>query len=291
MAAFILSRIGGSLKEARVVLKGMLLDLKKTGITYRHLGMREEDIKYCGWLCNRNERIRRILSKIAVKWKRRHLITANEEDLITMDPPVKRLELYDWKQRRIYLFEAGTLFRCILKRLNAHDGMFANPLPPVNPYTNMPLTIGQLHFVVAQLRYHGLVHWSIEAFRAARYDWAEFTIVHDIALQMGAMQRVFMDLSSTDLHDTLIDFIEAEHIQHQVTMNKEIYLWFVQHAIETEFMTQWRTICYEYYKYQIVYKDIPMKLHMLHSSISRAAKVLCTIPREMYAMRHRKRSK
>jgi hypothetical protein len=204
-----------------------------------------------------------------------------------MDPPVKRVDLYDWKERRIYTFEASTIHRCLVKRLTFHDGMFATPLEPVNPYTNMKLTLGQLHSVTEQLRNHGLTHWSIEALRNSGYTWVEFIILNDSALQMEAAKRVFMDLTNTDLHDTLMDFIEAEYITNQMDMDKAMYRWLIANAMESDHMSQWRKICYEFYRAQILYKDIPVKQRMAQLSISATAVSLCRIPRELYRMRNR----
>jgi hypothetical protein len=231
--------------------------------------------------------VRKAMTKLSFQWRKKHLIKANEEDLITMDPPKKHVNLYDWKERRIYAFEASTILRCITKRLTFHDGMFATPLQPVNPYTNMTLTLGQLHSVTEQLRAHGLTHWSLEAFRNARYCWTDYTIINDNALQIHAMNHVFADLKNTELHDTLIDFIEAEYTMNEIIVDKSMYIWLITNAMESDHMCQWRKICYQFYKNQIIYKDIPVKQRIAQISISATATTLCRVPRELYRMRNR----
>jgi hypothetical protein len=205
-----------------------------------------------------------------------------------MDPPVKRVDLYDWTQNRIYTFEASTIFRCLTKRLTTHDGMFATPLEPVNPYTNMKLTIGQLHSVVEKLRSYGLSHWSLEALRNARYCWCEFTNINDTALQMAAMRAVFSDLNSTDLHDTLFDFIDAEYTNNDADIDSEMYRWLIKNAMDSEHMSQWRRLCHDFYKNNILYRDIPIKQKLYALKIAAEAGSLCKIPRELYQLRKRR---
>ena len=284
----ITSSIGQSLKAAKEKIKEMSSNLKcKSWATYRLLGVTEQHLKHVFWLCQKNDRVRKSLTKLLIYWRRRHLIRANEEDLITMDPPVKRVDLYDWTQNRIYTFEANTIFRCLTKRLTTHDGMFATPLEPVNPYTNMKLTIGQLHSVLEQLRSYGLSHWTTEALRNVRYCWTEFTVLHDTALQMGAMRSVFSDLKSTEFHDTLFDFIDAEYINNDADIDTDMYRWLIKHAIESDHMSQWRRLCYDFYKNQILYKDLPLKQKMVKIKIAMQAALLCRMPRELYQMRNR----
>ena len=284
----ITSSIGKSFKEAKAKIKEISSNLKsRSWGTYRLLGVTEQHLKHVFWLCQKNAGVHKRLTKLLIYWRRRHLIRANEEDLITMDPPVKRVDLYDWTQNRIYTFEANTIFRCITKRLTTHDGMFATPLEPVNPYTNMKLTIGQIHSVLEQLRSYGLSHWTIEALRNARYCWTEFTVLHDTTLQMDAMRSVFSDLKSTEMHDVLFDFIDAEYTNNDADIDRDMYRWLIKHAIESDHMSKWRSLCYSFYKNQILYKDIPIKQKLVALKIETDATFLCRMPHELYQMRNR----
>jgi len=286
--SLITNSIGGSLQEARAKIKMISLSIKRPGwANYRLLGITEQHIKRAFYLCNMNERFRRVMTRLMTHWRKRHLVKANEEDLITMDPPVRRIDLYDWNQKRIYNFEASTIFRCITKRLTSHDGMFATPLEPVNPYTNMKLTFGQLHSTIEQLRSYNMSHWAIEALRNARYSWSEFIILHDSPLQMSAMRAVFSDMNSMELHDTLFDFIDAEYANNDIDMDRDMYRWLIKNAIESYHISQWRKLCQDFYTNQILYKDIPIKQKLMVVKIAAEASRLCRLPRDLYRLRDR----
>jgi hypothetical protein len=287
----IVNCIGGSLTEAKARIREISLDIKRTDPTswgsYRLLGITEQHLKYIFYMCHMNERLRRILNKASIRWRKNHLIKANEEDLITMDSPVRPVNLYDWKQKRIYTFEAATIFRCLTKRLTTHDGMFATPLHPVNPYTNMMLTVGQMHSVTQQLKSYGLTHWAIEAVRNARYCWTEFMILNESALQMAAMRSVFSDSTNTELHETLLDFIDAEYTNNRLTIDRDMYRWLLQNAIGVDHLSKWRALCYEFYRNHILYKETPIKQKLSALKIAAIAADLCRMPRELYVMRNR----
>jgi len=290
--AALMNRIGGSMEEAKERIRGLRIDMKRTGpnsyASPRLLGITLNHLAQASNLIRINDRFRKTLTILSVNWRKRHLVKANDEDLITMEPPVKRVEVYDWKERRIYAFEASTAIRCLTKRLLFHEGMFATPLRPVNPYTNVMLTLGQLHSVVEQLKGHGIAHWALESLRNSSYNWSEFTKIHDNALQMEAMRQVFADLTSQDLHDTLLDFIESEYTSHNVAMDKGIYQWAIEHAIESDHLTEWRKLCHDYYRNQILYKDIPIKLQTMQQKISVTTLTLVwQTPRELYRIRRK----
>ena len=290
--AALMNRIGGSLEEAKLRLKGLSIDLNRTGPNSygspRLLGITVGHLKHAGYLIRANERFRKVLKVLSIKWRAKHLVKANDDDLITMEPPVKCVNLYDWKERRIYAFEASTALRCLTKRLLFHEGMFATPLRPVNPYTNVTLTLGQLHSVVEQLKSHGVAHWALESLRNMSYDWNDFITIHDNALQLEAMRQVFAELTSHDLHDALLDFIESEYLSHDVPMDKEVYRWAIENAIDSGHITSWRKLCYDYYRNQILYKDIPIKQQTMQQKISVITRTLVwQTPREIYRLRRR----
>ena len=286
----LMDRIGGSLKEATQRIKGMMKDLNKKGprayASPRLLGLNIGRLKYAINLAYKNERFRKAMKILCTKWRTKHLIKANEEDLITMEPPVKGVYLYDWKERRIYAFEASTALQCLTKRILFHEGMFATALKPVNPYTNVELTLGQIHSLVEQLRGHGIAHWTLESLRNMAYCWNEFLIFHDTPLQLEAMRQVFTDLTGNHLRDTLFDFIDSEYLNHDVPMDKDVYIWAIKHAIDSIHMSQWRKLCYDYYRSQILYKDAPIKHEAVQLKISVNTMALVQQhPREIYNMR------
>ena len=286
--AHMMNQVGSNLAQAKAKLVEYSTSFKKgTWASPRLLGISEQHVSYAYRVIHMNEYMQRIMQRFATRWRFRRLVKANEEDLITMEKPLKPVELYDWAQRRIYSFEAATIFQCIKKRLLYHEGMFATPLKPVNPYTNTNLSPGQLHHILEQLRSYGLTHWCLEAIRTSVYCLGEFKLVNDMALQLEAMKHVFKDLAGADFRDTIFDYIESEYCINEEEMDKATYRWAITHAMDNEHMVKWRKLCYAYYKNQIVFRDVPLKRHIIEVKLSSDASKLCRWPRELRAMRRR----
>ena len=288
VVANMMRRIGGSHKEAKVILVNMSNSLRTKSNSYgtpRLLGINDYIIQQAHQLIRTNDTTQRKVQRVAILWRKRHLKRANDEDLITMEVPVKRVDVYDWKERRIYTFEASTILRCMTKRLLYASGMFANPLHPVNPYTNVNFSIGQMHSIIEQLKGHGMTHWTLESLLNTSYNWTEFVLLNDLALQMEAINHSFADSANLEFQATLYDFIDAECYIHKVEIDEGLYKWAVKDALDSEYMTQWRRLCYEYYKVQIIYKEVPVKQKMAGDRISLMAKPLVLNTRELYNIR------
>lgn len=86
----------------------------------------------------------------------------NTEDVVTLEIPRKLVRVLDVKHRCSYVYEASTMRRLIENRISLSDYMFPNPMPPLNPLTNMNLTQGQLISVIKQCKAHGQYSWILD---------------------------------------------------------------------------------------------------------------------------------
>jgi hypothetical protein len=188
----------------------------------------------------------------------------NDEDLVTMEAPKKEIALYDWSARMVYRFEATTILRCIVRRITTHETLFTNPLRPVNPYTNLPLSLGYLHHIINELRKYGLTHWSLEALRSLSYDWEAFKLIYEQRLQLDALKLTFLDKTGPQLRELVFAFIESEYSINDKDFDEPTYKWALLHTSESPHIKEWHNLCYAYYYTEIAYKGIPLKGKMIY---------------------------
>jgi len=218
-----------------------------------------------------NESVRRRFKTLVNRWRRSTFTRANDEDLITVERPVKEVTVYDWVERKTYHFEASTILRCITRRILNHDLLFIQPLEPANPYTNLPFTLGNMHSIIDQLRAHGLSHWALEALRSAQYDWATFKLVHEKALQLDALKKTFLE-KTDEARDLIFDFIESEYSIYQKDCEYDVYRWALINAPTSPHIQTWYKLCYTYYYSAIIFKDIPIKAKIVYNNALNAAR-------------------
>jgi hypothetical protein len=235
------------------------------------LGFTKAEVNEAMRLAFLNESVRRRLKTLVKHWRRSKMSRANEEDLITIERPKKEVIIYDWSALKTYHFEASTILRCITRRILNHDVLFIQPLEPVNPYTNVPLTLGNMQSVIEQLRGHGLSHWALEALRSTQYDWATFKITHERALQIDALKKTFLELTG-ETRDLVFDFIESEYSIYGIDFDGALYKWALARAPNTPHIEGWRKLCYTYYYSAILYKDIPIKAKIIYTNALHAAR-------------------
>jgi hypothetical protein len=259
-------------------------DLIPTASDYL-LGITAADTKEATRLAFLNESVRRRIKTLVRHWKRSRFSRANEEDLITVERPVKEVIVYDWPARKSYHFEASTIMRCLTRRILSHDLLFIQPLEPVNPYTNLPFTLGNMHSIIDQLRTYGMTHWALEALRAAQYHWPTFKLMAEKPLQMDALKKTFLE-GTDDACDLLYDFIESEHGIHGRGFNEDVYLWAIKNAEKSPHIMKWRQLCYTYYYSAILYKDIPIKAKVIYSNALKTAysKGIFNLPKSIINM-------
>ena len=138
-----------------------------------------------------NQHVRFAMKKCIRLWRLKRFKFANETDIVTFETPVNPIILYDWTSKYKYVFEASTLYKCITDRLQFAVNMFVKPTEPVNPFTNLPLTLGQVHFLIDELLRRGRSNWILLAFRSSGYSLETLLKHHRQSLQFYTIRREF----------------------------------------------------------------------------------------------------
>jgi hypothetical protein len=196
-----------------------------------------------------NQQLRWCFKRLIQRWRMARFRQANTTDVVTMEEPKQPVFVYDWTTRTKYVFEATTLFRGIRTSLLLADELFPTPKAPKNPYTNQPLTYGQLHFALNTLREKGRADWTTESFRAADYDLTVFKRRNNMQLRLAALNSLFAKPTEIAYVDTLFDFIDFSHDNAEIEMErKDVWLWAIENKHDHDLIRCWRLLCYDYYK-------------------------------------------
>ena len=226
----------------------------------------------------RNQRIRNAFGALARRWLRAKLTTKNTEDLMTGEPAVNSITLIDWPTRSKYVFEARTILRDMTSRLMISIAtFFPSPKPPRNPYTNEVLTEGQFYSIVQQLRKAGETHWALEALYSAKYKMKEFDRDMYTKLKRTIHNSVFANPSTDAAKDILLEFIEDEHLEHNIPYEKDIYVWATEKQSAHYKLHEWRVQCSKFYTIQHFPSDSEFdtsETEKVHAS----TKKLCVYP-------------
>lgn len=235
-----------------------------------------------------NQKVRWGFKRLAVEWLRRRKMTyATQEDLVTGEAPVNRVEVYDWHARRIYPFEARTLLKDSVERILLHDELWVNPHPPRNPYTNLPLSYGQLWYATTRLRAHATTHWTLEALASSAYNFPAFRRSFDQALRHSALKQVFRPSTdpTSEYGLVMLDFIEDEHHHFGQHFNRSIYRWALEHEPAIDRMLKWRKACFRYHEISVLVLDLIEQKSQQDIEISAITEALCGPPTELLALR------
>jgi hypothetical protein len=133
----------------------------------------------------------------------------NTEDPVTLEPPLKPVTIFDFKQRISFVFEASSLRRVIEDRLLYSDYMFPEPQVPLNMLTNEPYTFGQLISIANQCKKYGEYSWMLESLVSLNGEVAMFSIFNKQKLKIEAI-NAFFKKSIYVIRETVIDYFNLE---------------------------------------------------------------------------------
>ena len=231
-----------------------------------------------------NQTFRWKIKRLIHKWRLGRIKQANTDDILTGEPPVKPVYIYDWGQRTKYVFEAGTVYRDICTRLFNADSLFINTLPPRNMFTNTPYTLGQLHFITEDLRKYGYSHWAIQGLQACGYGLKHFGRIYKQSIHLEVLKRTFS--KPEDCATLVLDFIEMEYEHHEKEcILTDILMWHIQTNPSCPVIEAWRKLCFKYYKHSYMNADSSFDdiIHMLAREL---IKISLTFIYEKYSQAH-----
>lgn len=171
---------------------------------YDHL----RDQVYSAYL--RECRLKTAFRQLAQRWRIKRIDRHHETimDPITLSEPEKEVSIYD--QNRKFVFDARSLSQHIQSQLLHHDGGFAVPMPPRNPWTNLEFSYLHLLSIYYQLHHHRELPWCILTLREFRFHVPTWHKYHHSAITMHAIRRSLQQLDNTDARDMFEDFIFAK---------------------------------------------------------------------------------
>jgi hypothetical protein len=198
-------------------------------------------------------------------------------DPITLEPIEKKVSVHSLKGRAIYDFEAKSIAKTWTANLLHNDGLFHEPRYPTNPFTNLPLTLLQVHTGINAIRSANQCNWILESFSDCQCDLERWTKKFSTPLRMECLKRVFNDEDTYERNETILDFIELQHDYHGIDFNLKMYRWIFLNPVTKDFVNLWANECKKFYieKYAIPDKD---DLETLEIKTSIATGYLMEIP-------------
>jgi hypothetical protein len=185
-----------------------------------------------------------------LRWLFKRLVSCSTDDIVTLEPIKKPIHIVDWKSRHIYSFEEKTLHSAVTQSLLHSHGMFACPLYPKNPLTNLHLSLGQLISV-----WNGFTHATfplssaVTHYRTLKFNHGRYIEEYGPILSIYAMKRCILNPLDPDGADYLFDFIEDVYeynsIHFHSILRSRIYT-AVYSQRDYPFLRQFRYKCIEY---------------------------------------------
>jgi hypothetical protein len=195
-----------------------------------------------------NQRVRWAMKQLIQRWRVRRLRVANTEDVGTLERPKQPVYIYDWTTRTRYVFEAKSIFHDLKERLYHSEYLFPSALAPRNPFTNLPLTLGQTHFLVQDLQRLGYADAALLSFRDVGYQLTRFTSVCHGLLRAAAVRRLFRIPSSIEYQEVLYEFIQSQYEYHGIPwIVSYIWRWVLANLDQDMRIQRWKHLCYQYY--------------------------------------------
>lgn len=195
-----------------------------------------------------NQRVRWAMKRLIHGWRIRRLRIANTEDFGTLELPKQCVNLYDWATGTRYQFEASSIFHDIKERLYRAEYLFPRPLMPRNPFTNLPLTLGQTHFLLQELLRIGYADTALLSFRDVGYNLLLYTTTCNGFLRAAAVRRLFRAPSSSEYHETLYEFIQSQYEYHGIPwIASYVWRWMITTQESDLRIQRWKQLCYRYY--------------------------------------------
>jgi hypothetical protein len=239
-------------------------------------------------LIDQNARIRWLTaSLLKQRLMRRVVRQMNEEDLVTLEPPRQRIEVFDWPARKLYVYEASTVARDIRECLLQRDYMFPSPIQPRNLLTNTNLTPMQHLSVFHQLRQtRKALHWSLTAFEEGGFCLPRFVTRFAQPLRHEVFKTLFLQPTNNDTIEIVEDFIKDEHEYREIPFPKIVYTWALKHAADAPRICEWRRLAFRHHEIEIDYIDEFERSNKQKEELDAAAEKLCERPTDLIALRN-----
>jgi hypothetical protein len=171
----------------------------------------------------------------------------NTEDIVTMEPPKNPVYVRDVIRGHSFVFEASSIRKLIENRLLFSDYMFSTPLEPINPYTNVGFTLGQIYSIIQQCKLHGQYSWILDTYKSAWCNIKKFRIYNCQKLNIEAINAYFKK-TRAHIRETVIDYFiwqadECDMSERAIGSFINIYDCNIDHPI----INKWINMIRDYY--------------------------------------------
>lgn len=171
-------------------------------------------------------------TKLARIWKIKHIPTRIQTDLYMNElDPIDPRTFQLVHPNGIYLFSLQNLARIIVDAITHQSGMFVEPLPVKNPYTNGLLSKCDLVNIYLSLKHNNMrVHEMLEKFFQCEFNIFEFRRKHETELRDLAIEQYSNTASPAELAQDVDDMLRM----HKMTKKIKIAQGFPQkNLVET----------------------------------------------------------
>ena len=172
-----------------------------------------EDLKsavYAAYI--REWRLRFIFRRLLIRWRITKMNKTAEKELdpITLTEPEKEIHLYDWSNKRKFIFDARSLATLIETKLMYQEYGVPIPMMPKNPKNNVEFTYGQLLSIYNQCQQHGELRWGLTTLREYNFNKSRWHLYHKSALTMNSIRVSISALDTFEARELFSDFIFAK---------------------------------------------------------------------------------
>jgi hypothetical protein len=133
-----------------------------------------------------------------------------EIDPITLSEPEKEVYVYDWDNKRKFIFDAKSIATMIETKLMYHEYGFPVPMYPKNPKNNVEFSYKQMISIYYQLKNYGELRWGFTTLREYNFNKNRWHIYHKSALTLNSIKSNISALDSLEGRELLLDFIFAK---------------------------------------------------------------------------------
>ena len=160
----------------------------------------------------KEERLRFLFKRVLCLW-RVHVMDKKCEiglDPITLAEPVKKVYVYDWPNKKKFVFDAKSLSILIESRLTYQEYGFSMPQYPKNPNNNVEFSPEQLASIYFQLKDYGELRWGFTTLKEYDFKLNRWVMYHKSALTMNSIRKSISLLDTHEDRELFSDFIFAK---------------------------------------------------------------------------------
>ena len=175
----------------------------------------------------KEERLRFLFKRVLSLW-RVHVMDKKCEiglDPITLAEPVKKVYVYDWPNKKKFVFDAKSLAMLIESRLTYPEYGFSMPQHPKNPNNNVEFSSEQLVSIYFQLKDYGELRWGFTTLKEYDFKINRWVMYHKSALTLNSIRKSISLLDTNEDRELFSDFIFAklEKLQFRTTVTTNNY--------------------------------------------------------------------